>query len=161
MILEILALVIMVHGATEQCLTQFTQQGNGLACHYLCDDPVCPPLCYPSCTSPVCVIQCAPGSSCHLTTPSCSIRCATDSVPSDSCPGCETICNPLPGACHGCDVLCEAPACGWKCRLPDDCPLPMCQLQCEHPTCESAVPCVGSVASSSIILILLILFTVL
>lgn len=134
--------------APSRCLANYQVTGLGLDCHYACDDPVCHPLCVPSCRDPVCEVQCEPSAPilCNALVPSCSVRCPYDlftPMVSDSCPMCETVCNPLPASCaSGCSTLCEATQCGWQCRLPDECPLPRCELQCEAPACET--PCAGS-----------------
>lgn len=99
-------------------------------CRYACDDPVCSAICEHICEDPVCQFNQTCGYS-----PSCSVRCPADMCESDACPQCETICSPPPVEECG-DVLCEETVCAWKCRKPFNCPLPRCELNCEHPACE-------------------------
>jgi hypothetical protein len=106
-------------------------------CRWQCDDPVCPADCQPSCQPPQCQIcnNNTRPATCR-TTRRCSVRCPADQCESDQCPACEIVC---PDDCHGtpgCYHLCQAPQCGWSCRLPlTTCPRPHCVLQCEEPAC--------------------------
>lgn len=103
-------------------------------CRWACDDPVCSAICNPVCAAPVCQVQCdVPGTAQACGQPICSTRCPPDQSEADSCPACETVCQPLPCACH---VLCEATNCSWSCRKPGNCRQPRCELQCERPACE-------------------------
>lgn len=103
-------------------------------CRYACDDPVCPAICETVCEAPVCEFNQTCGYS-----PSCSVLCPQDMCESDTCPQCETHCSPPPSETCG-DILCEETVCSWRCRKPtvQECPKPICEIQCEQPACEYA-----------------------
>ena len=126
------------------CLLSFSRAANP-ECTWACDDPVCQANCKAVCQPPVCTYLCT-GTGGHPTCvePRCHVQChnVTDSSPSDNCPSCETHCQPLICQAHDpsvtCEILCQAPECGWHCEKPKpwQCQKPRCELQCEHPTCE-------------------------
>lgn len=96
-------------------------------CRWLCDDPVCSANCWAKCAEPNCVYNCS-----RTDIPECRVYCpaANNTLCSDSCPACETKCEPV----TGCDILCEAPSCGWQ-TSKGQCRRPQCELMCERPAC--------------------------
>lgn len=165
--LSLLVLLVAVVAGTVvpyRHLGQYEVTGLGLDCRYLCDDPVCHPLCAPGCRDPVCDVQCGMNAPilCNAIVPSCSVRCPYDAftpMVADMCPACETVCNALPATCEStCSILCEAPECGWQCRLPVECALPRCELQCEAPACQVPGTATRLVGSVLLLLVFIVLF---
>lgn len=107
-------------------------------CHWACDDPVCNAVCQPVCDAPVCILFNASNPACDAFQPSCSVQCPPDMCEADACPTCETICQAPSDLCNDGTLLCEATNCTWRCEKPNNCPYPVCELQCEHPACEAA-----------------------
>ncbi len=130
-------------------------------CHYQCDDPVCFAICEPVCEDPVCQYQCENNATC-TGTPHCSVRCPEDMCESDQCPACETVCSPaaIGTDCfeNVCSPLCEETTCSWKCRLPSNCPQPICELACDAPACEYTM---GSLLKPSVTMIAILIAIVL
>ena len=108
-------------------------------CTYQCNDPICAAVCEPICTPVNCEILCDPEDTPGVCNPiNCRSECATDGDILNSCPLCEVICDPL--VCQPidrpCVIQCQQIECSWKCVKPTNCPAPICQLQCQLPTCE-------------------------
>jgi hypothetical protein len=108
-------------------------------CSWVCDAPICPAVCEARCEPPVCNTNCP--ATCNP--PICFNLCSgVNQSAVDACPTCETSCLPL--QCNpvnaSCQILCQAPSCGWYCSKPSlsACPAPICQLQCEQAFCESS-----------------------
>lgn len=157
---HLLSLTLLVAGAAGNCTP---------SCSYACDNPTCDAVCGPSCRAPVCAHVCGtlppshPCASCAIThaDPVCTIACPPDQCSADECPMCETVCEKptytfaqcesaeVDAICasrdpaDNCTVLCEHTNCDWVCEAPvtgtEDCPLPVCELQCQQPACA----CVG------------------
>lgn len=112
-------------------------------CRYACDDPVCSAVCTAVISKPACMVQC--NSSFVPSRSQCKFSCnqhltSNDQCESDHCPMAETQCTSL--TCTnlpqhvGCQIVCEAISSSWLCKKPTNCRLPICELMCEHPTCE-------------------------
>ena len=111
-------------------LLLFVLGAAALECRYMCDDPLCHPVCEAVCSPPNCETVCDSGS---CSEPDCEITCPGDQLFDESCPMCETVCAPT---CSNCTVLCEATNCNWYCVPPTECDEPVCELICESPACE-------------------------
>lgn len=93
-------------------------------CRYMCDDKITvgeckePEVvdydCHWQCSDPVCLSDCKP----ECEEINCVSMCPQDQCESDSCPQCEILCSPL--------------KCNWKCKKPNNCPPPMCELKCPN-----------------------------
>jgi hypothetical protein len=103
-------------------------------CTWMCDDPKCDAVCTPVCQAPACF--CIDASQCDIK-PLCSVSCNT--TYDDGCPSCETQCAP-DAACLGrCDIVCPPTLCAWDCIKPTNCPAPVCELQCDQPSCSANI----------------------
>jgi len=136
-----------------------------VGCHPECrrtsdPDTVAFARCSSYCAASQCEVHCEPSSEVVSCQPiSCRPRCpVVDACESDSCPPCETVCDPP--ICTGtCQILCEAPQCGWKC-FPA---IPNLDYVCEHPACTFTGVAFSSLASgsNSALLTLLVLLVLL
>jgi hypothetical protein len=103
-------------------------------CLWACDVPVCHAVCSPACGTPQCE-RCVNGTGCQRTD-ACRVQCPDGPPDTTMCPQCEVQCPNLCAGTPGCEVLCQAVECGWRCVKPTNCRAPRCQLQCERPACE-------------------------
>ena len=140
----------------------------GPECRYQSDDPLCRARCHGVCRRPVCSYLCTGSELAICAEPKCKTVCppvTSDTPITNTCPSCETHCQAL--HCRPttapCEILCEAPVCGWKCRRPTlaECPLPHAEIQCEMPACEAdfedengAVSTRGLAASCVVVIII-------
>jgi hypothetical protein len=113
------------------------------ACIWECNSPPCFAKCRPICLPPACQ-RCKNESGtishCKPLHHGCSISCPPDQCELDHCPECALSCGDEERKCrshHGCLIICEEVECAWFCEKPNDCAEPTCQLNCEHPACET------------------------
>ena len=119
-------------------LFHLINSSNGPLCTYACSDPQCAANCVPKCLPYSCHILCSGNQS--LCNP---INCHTECVPyyvEGHCPLCTLLCQPVKCTASSgtCIIECEELSCGWKCQKPNpsQCSPPICELQCELPSCE-------------------------
>jgi hypothetical protein len=109
-------------------------------CTYLCDSPVCQATCVAIVSPPTCTTFCLNN---FTPSPPCEYHCSnvltSDVCALDQCPVSEIQCSQLDCGILpnnvSCQIQCEPPQSGWKCSKPKNCPKPICELQCEQPTC--------------------------
>jgi len=109
--------------------------GAAPTCTWMCDDPVCDAVCTPVCQAPACF--CLDADQCDIK-PSCSVSCNT-TYDGYGCPNCVTQCVPDPACMGRCEIVCPQTQCAWDCIKPTNCPAPVCELQCEMPSCSANI----------------------
>jgi hypothetical protein len=110
-------------------------------CSYQCDNPVCPALCKIISSPPRCDIcyrdiERNTSTCSSIGNNNCVVSCPPNECESDSCPVCSVYCNPLCRGRDNCYIQCQETMSSWKCEKPNNCPLPICILQCEAPACQ-------------------------
>ena len=124
-------LLLMLEQVTEACHPE---------CRWQCDtSTVCPAVCRPQCQNPQCQVCYNNWTQCYATD-RCNVQCPADQCEDEACPECETLCpvDDLCGARDTCQVQCEETQCAWQCTAPNNCPPPLCTLQCDSPACQAA-----------------------
>lgn len=128
-------------------------------CSWQCDNPIAHAVCTPECQPPVCSVLCNTTNTTSILNetyilcgkPKCVVDCseADPDTANDTCPTCVVVCEEPHCVYRGtanttaadfCETQCCAPACAWRCALPDLATLskPACELQCDEPACLAA-----------------------